>query len=184
MSLLSWFGRGQREQRADEGGASERDALRDARARLEQLDPETSRYLSLFALLLARVANVDREVNEAETRQMECVVQAFGQIPFDQAPLVVELATAQSRLFTDTGAHLVAAREFARAASEEQKRGLLCCMFAVSAADASITAEEEGVVRRIARELGIADEAYEEIRRAYQGQEGAVCRLPDVATRH
>jgi uncharacterized tellurite resistance protein B-like protein len=193
MSVLSWLGLSRRKEKKDAAAApTGREAVRHLLGQLDALDPELARYLSLFAYLLARVADVDLDVSEAETRQMECVVGAFGQLPPTQATLVVELAKAQNRLFGATENHL-AAREFAALATEDQKRALLHCLFAVSAADDAITVQEEEAIRVIGRELGIGDEEYILIRRAYRdkravlkecaaaAQGGAGGRVPDGA---
>lgn len=178
MSVLSWLGLSRPEEKQKGTAApAGREAVRHLLGQLQALDPETSRYLSLFAFLLARVADVDLEVSEAETRQMECVVGAFGQLPPTQATLVVELAKAQNRLFGATENHL-AAREFASVATEDQKRALLHCLFAVSAADDSITVQEEEAIRVIARELGIGDEEYVLIRRAYRDKRAVLRECP------
>ena len=62
----------------------------------------------------------------------------------------------------------LAAREFRDVATEEQKRDLLHCLFAVSAADESISVAEEETVRSISRELLVTNDEYLAIRSAYR----------------
>ena len=61
-------------------------------------------------------------------------------------------------------------REFREIASEDERRALLHCLFAVSAADQAISAEEEAQMGQIARELGLSHAEYVEVRLAYSGK--------------
>jgi uncharacterized tellurite resistance protein B-like protein len=58
-------------------------------------------------------------------------------------------------------------REFNEIATDEERRQLLDCLFAVSAADDAITGEEEGQIWQIASELGFAHQEYIAARLAY-----------------
>ncbi len=134
---------------------------------LEAMDPEAARFMALFAFLLSRVANVDQDISDAETREMERQVEAFGGIPAAQAALVVEIAKVQHRVFGETH-NFLAARELRDSASEPQKRDILHCLFSVSAADDSISVAEEETIREISRELLVPNDEYLAIRSAYR----------------
>jgi len=172
MPLLDWLGLGKRPRDVD----GDSDAIRRIVRELEAMDPGAARHLALFAFLLSRVANVDQVISEDETRAMENLVEAFGGVTPSQAALVVEIAKAQNRLFGETH-NFLAAREFRDLASEDQKRDLLHCLFAVSAADDSISVAEEETVRAIARELLLTNGEYIAIRSAYRDKR-AVLRRP------
>jgi len=90
----------------------------------------------------------------------------LGGLPEDQAVLVAEIANSQNRLFGGTENFLVT-REFREIASEEERRQLLDCLFAVSAADNAITGEEESQIWQIASELGFTHEEYIAARLSY-----------------
>lgn len=170
MSVLDWLGlRGARPR--DEGS----DVIRRIARELEAMDPGAARHLALFAFLLSRVANVDQDISAEETREMERVVECFGGLSAPQAALVVEIAKAQNRMFGETQ-NFLAAREFRDVTSEEQKRDLLHCLFAVSAADESITVAEEETVRQIARELLVSNDEYLAIRSAYRDKRAVLKR--------
>jgi uncharacterized tellurite resistance protein B-like protein len=79
-------------------------------------------------------------------------VRDEGGLSEDQASLVVEIAKSRNLLFGGTENFLVS-REFERMADRGQKMGLLRCLFAVSAADESISVAEDNEIRRIANEL-------------------------------
>ena len=82
-----------------------------------------------------------------------------GGIPEELAVVVVQMAKTQNQLFGSTENYLVT-REFERIASREQKLALLDCLFAVTAADENITAEEDNVVKQIASELKLSHDDY------------------------
>ena len=141
--------------RLDSTATSEaHDALRNLVDALERLDPDRARYLAQFAYLLGRVAHADQHVSAEETRVMEQLVATEGDLPRDQALLVVALAKTSNRLFGGTDNYLVA-REFADAATYDQKLALLRCLFAVSIVEGNISIEEEREIQRISRELRI-----------------------------
>ena len=83
---------------------------------------------------------------------MERIVREHGGLSPDQAVIVVHMAKTHNLLFGGTENYLVT-REFNRLASVEEKKHLLDCLFAVSAADSRITGPEDKVIRQIADEL-------------------------------
>jgi uncharacterized tellurite resistance protein B-like protein len=133
---------------------------------LESLAPERARYVAAFAFVLARAAEADLEVSEEETRRMEQILVELGHLPADQARLAVSLAKAQHHMAGGTESFLVT-RELKEIASREQCRELIDCLFAVSAADDSISGVEEGQIRQIASELGFSQSELAEIRAAW-----------------
>ena len=68
---------------------------------------------------------------------METIVRDHGQLPHDQAMLVVQLAKTSNLLFGGTANFLVA-REFSALATYDQKLALMRCLFEVSATDEAI----------------------------------------------
>jgi uncharacterized tellurite resistance protein B-like protein len=164
MSVLDWLARARRgDDRRDGGG----DVIHRIVRELDALEPAAARHLALFAFLLSRVADVDQQISAEETRAMEAIVETYGGVSAAQAALVVEIAKAQHRLFGETQ-NFLAAREFRDHASEDQKRDLLHCLFAVSAADDAISVEEEETIREISRELLLGNDEYLAIRSAYR----------------
>jgi uncharacterized tellurite resistance protein B-like protein len=151
MSLSRWLGL------ADAGRVESREdanAVRRISEALEKIEPARARFIAAFAYLLGRVAYADRAVTPEETRLMERTVRERTRLPEDQAALVVQIAIGQNQLFGGTEDFLVA-REFGAIATYEEKTGLIDCLFAVSAADRSITAVEDNEISRIAAELKV-----------------------------
>lgn len=156
---------------------SEVEAVRRIARELEALEPSRARFLAAFAFTLSRAANADLVVSEDETLKMERIIQALGHLPADQAALVVEIAKAQNRLFGGTENFLVT-RELKDVATREQLLELLDCLFAVSAADESISGAEEAQIRQIASELGFSHSEYVAARAAYSDKREVLKGLP------
>jgi uncharacterized tellurite resistance protein B-like protein len=134
--------------------AEPHDALRSLVDALERLEPDRARYLAQFAYLLGRVAHADQQVSAEETRVMEQLVAKEGDLPADQALLVVALAKTSNRLFGGTDNFLVA-RDFGASTSYEQRLALVRCLFALSVVEGDISIEEEREIQRVARELRV-----------------------------
>ena len=146
-------------------------------ARLEAMPPDRARYVAAFAFILARVANADLEITDDETRGMERIVTDYGGLPEEQAVLAVHLAKRQQTLFGGTENFLVT-REFSEIASREQKEQLLHSLFAVAAADGSISLAEENEITRIAEELGVERHELLDIRSGYNDKRAILQNLP------
>ena len=97
---------------------------------------------------------------------MKIIVNGLGHIPADQVELVVDIAKNQVKLFGGTENFLVS-RRFREISTEEQRIELLDCVFAVSAADKSITVVEEGQARQISKELGLSHDKFILARSSY-----------------
>jgi uncharacterized tellurite resistance protein B-like protein len=162
MSIREWLGL-----KAPEPPGRDGEVVRRIVRELEAMEPGAARHLALFAFLLARVANVDLDISDEETATMERLVECAGELPPAQAALVVQIAKVQNRLFGDTQ-NFLAARQFRDLASEDQKRDLIHCLFAVAAADDSIDVVEEETIRQISRELLVTNDEYLAIRSAYR----------------
>lgn len=172
MSILKWLGL---ERTASEDEAGRTETVRRIVDALERIEPERARHIAAFAYLLGRVAHADRATAPEEVRLMERIVMDRGSLPEDLAVLVVQIARTQNMLFGGTEDFLVA-REFGQSASVEEKLALLDCLYAVSAADRSITTVEDNEIARVAAELRIehadlvrARVAYKEYLRVLQG---------------
>ncbi len=179
MSILKFLGLGTGEPAEAGGGASSPDAdsIRRIAKALDSLEPGRAKHIAAFAFLLSRVARSDLAIGEEETREMERIVAERTGLPEEQAVLVVEIAKHQNVLFGGTENFLVS-RELKETASHEEKLDLLRCLFAVSAADDSISTSEEGTVAQIASELGIDRREMVQVRAAYSDRRAVFKRRP------
>lgn len=178
MSILEYFGVKVNE-RADAPGTrpSDADSIRRIAGALDKLDPKQARHVAAFAFVLSRVANADMNISQHEIREMERLVMSWAGLPEDVAVLVVEIARHQNILFGGTENFLVT-RELKESATYDEKVRLLHCLFAVSAADDSISASEEGIVAQIASELGIDRTEMIAVRAAYRDKRAVMKNLP------
>jgi uncharacterized tellurite resistance protein B-like protein len=162
----------------DAADAGATDALDHVAHALQEMDPADARYLAAFAYLLSRAAHADHHLSDAERTAIEHLIAERGQLPPERARLVTELATAQSLSVRGTQDFLVT-REFARMASPAQKHALIDCLFAVSAADHSITTAEDNEIRRVASEIGIQHAEIVAIRQRYRDRLAVLQRRDD-----
>jgi uncharacterized tellurite resistance protein B-like protein len=164
MSILQWLKLNLDEKTSS---SSETDTVRKITRALDQLDPERAKFIAAFAYLLSRIARADLNISSEETEVMERIVMQRGGLPEEQAIIVVQIAKNQSILFGATENYLVS-REFNALANHEAKLALLDCLFAVAAADKSISTIEDNEISQIADELRIEHRDFIAIRSKYR----------------
>lgn len=172
-NLLDWL----RKRGSGPVAQGDTDTVRRIVGELDKLPPDRARYLAAFAYVLSRVAGADLDISDAETGEMVRLVERVGRLPEAQAFVVVEIAKSQNRLFGGTENFLVT-REFRDIASDEQRRDLLECVFAVAAADDAITSEEEAQIWQIAAELGFRHDEYVQVRLQYSDKRTVFQKKP------
>jgi uncharacterized tellurite resistance protein B-like protein len=160
--------------------AGDTETVRRIVSELEAMEPDRARYLAAFAYILGRVAHADAHVDAEETAAMERMVVRWGGLSPAQAVLVVQIAKAQTSLFGSTEDFLVT-RQFKSMAAPAQREELLHCLFAVSAADDSISSVEEAAIRQIASELDLPDREYLAIRSRYNDKRDVLKNFPGGA---
>ena len=121
---------------------------------LEHLEPARARHVAGLAYLLGRVASVDSDVSANESALMKQLVREEAGLSEQEAEAVVRLALDEGGRAGWTH-NLVVTRDLAAATTLEERLGILRCLFAVSAADASVQVVEDNEIRRISRELRI-----------------------------
>jgi len=163
MSLLRFLGLdgGKRNERA------ETESVRRIAARLERLPAEEARYLAAFAYVLARVANADLRIEDAESAAMEASVRRIATLGESEAALVVEIAKSQARALGGTENYVVT-REFKNASTPEQRAQLLECLFEIAAADGTIATLESAEIASIGEELGFTRPEINALRSAHR----------------
>lgn len=169
MSLWSrLFGGG-----ADDESAGDTESVRRIAARLAKLAPEEARYLAAFAYVLARLANADLRIDEAESREMERLVTGSAGLGVDEAALAVEIAKSQARLLGGTENYVVT-REFRKLSTPLQRVKLVECLYAVAAADRWITNVETTEIAAIADEIGLGRDELASVRLRYRDRIAAL----------
>lgn len=173
MSIFDWLKNPAGDGRPVE--QSESSAVRDIAARLSHMDSERARWISAFAMVLARAARADLDISQDELHAMQEIVRDVGDLPEDEASLVAEMAAHRNQLLGVTEDYL-STREFKKVAGEGDAERLLHCLFAVTAADDSISLVEEEEVREVANELGVDHACYTAIRSRFR-EKRSVLRL-------
>ncbi|HJO22113.1 MAG: TerB family tellurite resistance protein [Myxococcota bacterium] len=152
MSLLKFLGlSGDVDASRDARG--ETDTVRRIVTQLERLPAEQAKHLATFAYVLARVAHADFEIDESEIHEMERIVRELAHLSESEAVLVVQIAKSQAQHLGGTENYIVT-RTFRRNATREQRAQLLECLYAVAAADGTISGAESNEILNIAEELG------------------------------
>ena len=153
--------------------AGDTETVRRIVAKLDAMAPDRARYLAGFAYILARAANANLDISDAETAVMERAVHELGGLDESHAILVVQMAKLQSRAKFGTEDYLVT-REFSELATDDQKAAVVAACFAVGAADDEITNDEAQTINQIASELGMDRPTLNRIREAYVDQFSAI----------
>jgi len=167
MGLLETLGL--RAQGHKAGPDDDTETVRKIAAALDQLDPARARHLAAFAFLLTRVALADQKISEEEARAMERIVREKGDFPEAQAVMVVQMAKTQAIALGGTENYLVT-RQFKEISNRAQRVDLLRCLFAVAAADQTISHVENSEITAVGLELGFSGEEVASIRAAYRDQ--------------
>jgi uncharacterized tellurite resistance protein B-like protein len=147
-SIQGWLGV------AEPAPENESAPLRELVNALDRLEPARAQYLARFAYLLGRVARADEHVTEDETKAMERLLAEHGNLPAEQAMLVVSLAKATHAMLGVT-ADFAITQEFTDTTAYEERLALARCLFAVAASDTRISTAEEAEVHRITNQLRI-----------------------------
>jgi len=148
---------------AADATAGDTETIRRIAAQLDALPMEQRRFIGGFAYVLGRAAHADLDISADEVSFMERTVVEVGGLTEAQAVMVVQIARSQAELQGATEDYLVT-REFAAAASLEDRQKLLRLAFSVSAVDDSISAEESAEVNEIGKELGFTPAEIDSVR--------------------
>jgi uncharacterized tellurite resistance protein B-like protein len=122
---------------------------------LEGLEPKRARFFAAFAYVLARVAGADLRVEAEETESMVATLAELTAISEDEARLAVRIASSRMDDLEATHNYLVT-REFGKLSDTAEKIQLIECLYAVAAADGTITGDESNEVAGIAEEIGLS----------------------------
>jgi uncharacterized tellurite resistance protein B-like protein len=110
------------------------------------------RKLSLVGGLMAKIAQMDRQVTEAEYDQMIEIITKNWNLSLEESTFVAEIAVSAVDVTYDTFRMM---RELATNTSEAERRRILVVLFAVGAADGDLSYEETEEIRLISRGLNL-----------------------------
>jgi len=149
---------------------------------LERLEPQRARYVAAFAYVLARVARADLEFGSDEIQAMERQVAQAAQLPAAEAALVVQIAHQQATHQGGTEDYLVT-RQFRELSERGERLELLRSLFAVGAADGSISQLEDQTIAQIGSELGLTAPEVAACRGAFRDRLAVLQGLPKAEPR-
>lgn len=161
--------------RPDEG--TNAGGLAQIEARLDHLPPERARFFAAFAYTLARVASADLRVDEAERSEMSRILCGAAGLDEDDAKLVTDIAASHVE---DLGAtdNYVVTRKLCQISTRDERISLIRCLFAVAAADDTITGAESIEIMNIGTELELAREDVIGIRSGFRDKLAELRKLP------
>ena len=161
------LGLGDAPKEAGAGVDGDTETVRRIASELDRLPPETAKFLAAFAYVLARVAHADLDVDADETLEMERIATSVASLSGAEAALVVQIAKSQARILGETENYVVT-REFRNISTREQRGKLLQCIFAVAAADDTISGVETAEIAAIGEELGFTRAEINSLRGVYR----------------
>lgn len=173
MSILRFLGLGG----PGPGREAEPDSLTEMVATLEAMSPEAARLAAAFAYLLARVAGADLRTDETEKNSMAERLAEFGEMDAEQAAVLAETAIRASTSHGATDDHLVA-RAFRDMTEPAERLRLLRCLYAVAAADETITTVEDNEIFEIATAIGVSRQDVVALRSEWKTYLGTMKALP------
>lgn len=173
MGLLRFLGLGGARAEADREPESE--TVRRIASQLERLPPEQAQYLATFAYVLARLAHADLDIDSRETSTMEAAVRDIAHLSDAEAALAVQIAQSQAQNLGGTQDYVIT-RQFRKLSTREQRGELLACLYAVAAADGTISGEESAEIAKIGDELGFTRTEVNSLRSQYREQLGVLRR--------
>jgi len=117
------------------------------------ISDEDLRTLSLVGGLMAKIAQLDRQVTEAEFESMINIIQTNWNLGLEEATFVTEVAVSSIDVTYDTFRMM---REIATGASIEERQRVLVTLFAVANSDGDMSFDEVEEIRMIARGLDLS----------------------------
>lgn len=173
MSLLRFLGLG--------GAAAGRDqepaSLAEIAGQLEALPPDESRFIAAFSYLLARIAGADLQTESVETAAIAQRLEEFAGIDPERAHLLAETAVRAAETHSASDDHLVA-RAFRDMSERSERIRLLRCLYAVAAADETISTVEDNEIFDIANAIGIDRRDVVALRSGFKQHLGTLKALP------
>jgi len=173
MGLLRFLGLGG--SRAPLEREPESETVRRIAAQLERLPPAEAQYLATFAYVLARIAHADLDIDARETTAMEKAVREIAHLSDAETALAVQIAQSQAQNLGGTQDYVIT-RQFRQISNREQRGQLLACLYAVAAADGTISGEESAEIAKIGDELGFTRAEVNSLRSQYREQLGVLQR--------
>lgn len=126
------------------------------------------RVLSLAGGLMAKVAQMDREVTDDEFTAIVEGITSYWQVSDAAATFVAEVAVSAVDMTYDTFRMM---RELAELTSEDRRRQFLAALFAVANADGKISIDETEEIRVVSRGINLTHRDFIDAKLQVLGEE-------------
>ena len=176
MSLLRFLGLTGHEAGRDATPSS----LIELEDELGSLPPDESRFVSAFAYLLARIAGADLRTHQVEQNEIARHIEGFAAISAEHAEILAKSAVRVAEDNGSTDDHLVA-RAFRDMTDAAERIRLMRCLYAVAAADDSISTQEDNEIFEVGRAIGVPREDIVALRSEFRQYLGTLKPLPSEA---
>lgn len=173
MSLLRFLGLGAQ----SAGRDAEPESLLEIEQALENWPPAKARMTAAFAYLLARIAGTDLRTDDQELSSIAERLTDFGGFEPADAELLAKTAVRSAELHGASDDHLVA-RAFRDIADHAERLQLLRCLYAVAAADETISNLEDNEIFEVAAAIGIGRTDVIALRSEWKQYLGSMKALP------
>jgi uncharacterized tellurite resistance protein B-like protein len=173
MSLLRFLGLGGR----NSGRGAEPSSLVEIGKSLDELPQEEARLIAAFAYLLARVAGADLRTGTEERASLSKRLETFGGIDAALAGRLTDTAIHAAEAHGASDDHLVA-RAFRDMSDHSERLRLMRCLYAIAAADDTITTVEDNEIFEIAAAVGVEREDVIALRAEWKEYLGTRRALP------
>lgn len=160
-----------------DSSSSESQVIREISNELKGLSAQESEFVAAYAFLLGRVAYADQDVSSEELGRIADILKSKASLSEGQAGLIAKMVQSLNENLGGTENYLVA-REFHGFATHEQKKDLIDALFAVAAADESVSSEEEKEIKLIASELKLSANDVNLIRSKYRAFRDVLKGMP------
>jgi len=139
----------------------------DILARLGSSDPDRVRYLAALGGLMGRIANADGDISTEEKARIESILDTYVELDKNEAEMVTLLIDERTKSLHGLENHLYT-QELNELIDHDKKLEVLSCLFAVAAADDTISAEENSAVEVIAKGLLLSHRDFISVRSIYR----------------
>jgi len=134
---------------------------------LTRFPPERLEYLAGFAGQLTRVAYSDDDLSDVERETISAILTKRAGLSESEAGVVIDLLLGQIKLLRGTEEYRLN-RALNDHATREEREAVVDCLFAVAAADDSVSNVEDLEIRKIGHALEIPNERIMDIRGRYR----------------
>ncbi len=172
MSLLGFLGLDNRSTAKE----SVPESLKAIAARLEGLPDDEARFAAAFAYLLARIAGSDLRTDDDERQEMARHLATFAGFDPERASLLSETAAQAAQTYSASDDHLVA-RAFREMSDRADRLRLVRCLYAVAAADQTISTREDNTIFEVAASIRVEREDVVAIRAEFRRHLGTLRAL-------